>query len=156
MVCDRVLIMTTLPEVMQCDGSLTVEELRHKIIALEQLMLASGESQGAEAFETNHYFTDGLYAREILIPAGTLLTGKIHRFGHINIISKGDISVMTENGIKRIKSPCTLISKPGIKRVGFAHEDTIWTTIHATTETTVEAAENVLVHNDYIELEEEV
>ena len=52
--------------------------------------------------EPVHYFAHGLYAREIFIAKGTCLTGKIHLYGHINIISKGDISVMTDEGIKRI------------------------------------------------------
>lgn len=78
-----------------------------------------------------HYFAKGLYAREITIPAGTLLTGKIHTTQHLNIISKGDISVLTEHGPKRIQAPCALISPPGTKRAGYAHEETVWTTIHA-------------------------
>lgn len=81
--------------------------------------------------EPRHYFAKGLYAREITIPRGTLLTGKIHTTQHINIISQGDISVLTEHGPKRVKAPCTLISPPGTKRAGYAHEDTVWTTIHA-------------------------
>jgi hypothetical protein len=68
---------------------------------------------------TTHYFSEGLYAREIFIPKGVLLTGKIHKTEHLNILSKGDITVWTEDGMKRLKSPYTLVSKPGTKRVGF-------------------------------------
>ena len=104
--------------------------------------------------ETKHYFAQGLYAREIIIPKGTLLTGKIHLFEHLNIISKGDISVLTENGIKRIKAPATIISRPGIKRVGYAHEDTVWTTIHSCSETDSEKAEKLLVVDTFEEFAE--
>lgn len=106
-------------------------ELREKIDQLEQLMFAETEQHIDFEKLTRHYFSNGLYCREITIPAGTLLTGKIHKTEHINIVSKGDISVMTENGIERVRAPATIISKPGTKRIGFAHTETVWTTIHA-------------------------
>jgi hypothetical protein len=93
-----------------------------------------------------HYFAKGLYAREIFIPAGTLLTGKIHKTEHLNIVSKGDISVVTESGIKRIVAPLTMVSQPGTKRVGYAHADTVWTTIHP----------NISNERDLDKLEEEL
>jgi hypothetical protein len=80
--------------------------------------------------EPVHHFTDGVYAREITIRAGTCLTGKTHKTEHINIISSGKIAVWTEDGMRVIEAPCTILSKPGAKRVGFAIEDTVWTTIH--------------------------
>lgn len=124
--------------------------LREKIDLLEGMMLGMPEHQ--IEITPKHYFSNGLYAREIFIPKGTTLTGKIHLTEHINVISKGDISVMTEKGIERIKAPFTLISLPGTKRVGFAHEDTVWTTFHATTETDLEKLEALLIapsHEQY-------
>lgn len=122
--------------------------LREKVLSLEDKMR---ERPDQIHIEPVHYVAHGLYAREITIPKGTLLTGKIHLFEHINIISKGDISVLTEEGVKRIKAPATLISRPGIKRVGFAHEDTVWTTIHACHETDPEKAEKLLVVDTFEE-----
>ncbi len=78
-----------------------------------------------------HYFSDGIYAREITIPAGTVLTGKMHRTEHINVVSRGCITVWTEGGMKRISAPFTFVSKPGTKRAGYAHEETVWTTFHS-------------------------
>ena len=104
--------------------------------------------------ETFHHFAKGLYAREIFIPKGTLLTGKIHKYTHLNIISLGDISVLTENGMKRIKAPFTMVSVPGTKRVGFAHEDTVWTTIHGTEETDLEKIEAQVIAKNHNEVEQ--
>jgi quercetin dioxygenase-like cupin family protein len=81
---------------------------------------------------------DGLYIREIHIPKGMTLVGRIHLQGHVSIIVKGDITIITETGTERIVGPRILISPPGTKRVGIAHEDTIWTTVHATAETDLE------------------
>lgn len=82
-----------------------------------------------------HYFSQGIYAREIFIPKGTLLTGKIHKYAQLNIMSKGDMSVLTEDGIKRVQAPFTVVSPPGTKRIAYAHSDCVWTTIHGTDET---------------------
>jgi hypothetical protein len=82
-----------------------------------------------------HHFAPGLYARKMLIPKGTVLTGAVHKTEHLCIIS-GDISVSTDDGMKRITDAHAILSsKPGAKRAGFTHEDTYWTTVHATDET---------------------
>ena len=78
-----------------------------------------------------HHFSPGLYARELFIPKGAILTGKIHRMAHLNVMPVGDLSVLTEHGVKRLTGPCVIQSAAGIKRAGCAHEDTIWITIHS-------------------------
>jgi len=104
---------------------------------------------------TTHYFAEGLYAREIFIPKGCLLTGRIHRAEHLNIVSQGVITVWTEEGMKRVAAPFTMVSRPGTKRVGLAHEDTVWTTVHATRETDIETLELQLVEPESLLLEED-
>lgn len=82
-----------------------------------------------------HHFAPGLYARQMFIPAGTVLTGAVHRTEHLCIVS-GDIDVTTDEGVRRITALQLVIkSQPGAKRAGFAHRDTFWTTVHATEET---------------------
>jgi hypothetical protein len=110
--------------------------------------------------EPVHYFADGTYAREITIPAGTLLTGKIHKTEHLNVISKGMIAVWSPNEeVRYIRAPFTFVAKPGTRRVGLAYEDTVWTTIHATGgETDLGALEALLIepHDSSIELPENI
>lgn len=124
--------------------------LRKEIDSLEQQMFTLPQIP----IETTHHFSKGIYAREIFIPKGTLLTGKIHKTEHLNICSKGEISVMTEDGVKRITAPFIMNCRPGTKRVGYAHEDTVWTTIHGTNETNLSVLENELVVNNYDDLDE--
>ena len=101
-------------------------------------------------FLTTHTFADGLYSRQMLIPAGALLVGKVHKREHLNIIPVGDITVWTDEGMKRIVGPWMMKSKPGTKRVGYAHADTIWITVHATVSETQDLAliEQELVEDD--------
>jgi quercetin dioxygenase-like cupin family protein len=72
------------------------------------------------------------YAREMFIPKGTLIIGKIHRHQHLNFITKGEVIVATEFGNKELKAPCTFVSEVGLKRAVYAVEDTLWTTVHLT------------------------
>lgn len=81
-----------------------------------------------------HSFTPGLYIREVIIPAGTWLTSKIHRTEHPFVISKGKISVWVNGEITVLEAPYQGITVPGTRRVLFAHEDTTWTTFHVNVE----------------------
>lgn len=83
-----------------------------------------------------HRFAPGLYCRETFLPAGTLLTSKIHKTTHVFTISMGDILVWTpESGAVRYVAPFTDITKPGTRRVLFALKDTVWSTYHVTEKT---------------------
>lgn len=123
--------------------------------AIERLEAAMRKMPHQLEFLTKHHFAEGLYAREILIPAGSLLTGKVHRCEHLNIVSQGDITVWTEDGMKRVKAPFTMVSRPGTKRVGLAHADTVWTTIHASLERDLDALEAELIEAPAIALDPE-
>ena len=103
-----------------------------------------------------HHFAPGVYARELHIPAGTLLTGKMHKTTHLNVVSAGDITVWTEEGMKRISAPFTFVSYPGTKRIGLAHTDTVWTTIHVTNETDLDKIEAEVIEAPLIEHQEAV
>jgi hypothetical protein len=92
--------------------------------------------------KTVHRFAKGVYAREVTIPAGTLLTGRIHKTQHVSIISKGRITVWSAgNPAVEICAPFTFVAEPGTRRVGYAHEETVWTTIHPTNETDLDKLE---------------
>lgn len=90
----------------------------------------------AKDFVTRHHFAPGQYAREIELPAGKVVVGKIHRHAHVNVLSKGKVKVFTEGeGSKTYEAPLTFISQPGTKRVVYAVTDAIWTTVHVTDKT---------------------
>ena len=74
----------------------------------------------------------GTYARQMFIPKGTLIVGKIHRHQHLNFIMQGKVSVSTEFGAKYFEAPCIFVSEVGLKRAVVAEEDTLWVTVHLT------------------------
>lgn len=102
-----------------------------------------------------HVFAPGAYARTIFIPAGTVIVGKIHKHAHLNILSQGSASVMTENGgNERFTGPMTMVSSAGTKRAVFAHTDVVWTTIHLTNETDLEKIEEHVIAKTYEDYEQ--
>ena len=113
---------------------------REQIERLEASMLALEIDGHGVELPTWHHFADGLAARTIVIPAGCCLTGAAHRAEHLNIAS-GDITVWTEDGMKRLTGYHVLPSRPGAKRAGLAHADTHWTTVHANPDNCADVAE---------------
>ncbi len=84
----------------------------------------------SEVTPLKHSFSDGIYVREISIPKGMVLTGKIHKHEHPNFLLKGEVLVITEEGKETLTAPCSMMSKAGTKRALYAITDLVWTTIH--------------------------
>lgn len=99
-----------------------------------------------------HHFAPGLYAREMTIPAGVVLTSAVHKTEHLCTVSAGRILVYMDNGPVEIVAPYTFVSKPGAKRAGYALETTVWTTYHATTTTDLDALCEELTESTSAEL----
>lgn len=130
----------------ECTGPL---DIRAKILRLQHDMLTTMPVENRIDCPLKHHFAPGVYAREIFIPAGTVIIGKIHKHAHVNIISQGSASVMTEFGEMKIEAPCTFISQPGTKRAVLAITDVIWTTVHPTDETDLAKIEDEVIAKDY-------
>lgn len=109
------------------DGEL-VKSTRDKILSAEQFLATLPQLE----MPVSHLFSEGLYSRKILIPAGTCLTGKVHRKGDITIVPYGRIRVLTEDGFKEISGPCEFVGCPGVKKIAYAMEDTLWINVFAT------------------------
>lgn len=77
-----------------------------------------------------HHFAYGTYLREMLLPKGTVITGKIHNFDHLNFLMKGTVYVVSEDGNYKLKAPQIIRSSQGVKRVMYAETDVIWVNVH--------------------------
>ena len=117
----------------------------------EAILMATGGSRAGrgespDGLPVVHRFTPGLYIREIFMPAGAVLTSKIHRTEHPYVVSKGVVCVYSDNdGPTIIVAPYTGITKPGTRRFLVVLEDTIWTTFHPTNLTSVEEIEDEII-----------
>jgi hypothetical protein len=128
-------------------GALVSQEFRTKVLEMESVMREEPQVE----CHLEHVFAPGLYARQIQMPAGALVVGKIHKHSHVNTISKGRCLVATEFGYEELVAPHTFVSKPGTKRAVLVLEDTVWTTYHPTEETDLERVESHVIAKTYEE-----
>ena len=139
-------IVHELMDITKEQNSLEKVKFRQSVLTLEtglKQKIKDGEIPSTlEDCSLTHYFAPidekygcGTYARQMFIPKGTVIIGKIHRHQHLNFIMQGKVSVATEFGKKYFEAPCTFISEIGLKRAVYAEEDTIWTTVHLTAHT---------------------
>jgi len=128
-------------------------EYRKAVVELEeQIKNIEGALVGEELNKYNplkHTFADGYYLREINTPAGQILITKIHKEEHPFFLMKGECSVFTEHGTKRIKAPYYDITKPGTKRVIYIHSDVTWVTVHATDLKDLDKIEEKIIAKDF-------
>jgi len=93
-----------------------------------------------------HRFAPGVYLREIFMEADSIVIGRIHKTEHFNVLLKGACLIVHDDGHREtLRAPLTFISKAGVQKVLYVLEDTIWQTIHPTTETCFETLDAMLV-----------
>jgi len=111
-----------------------------------------------------HHFIPHFYCRQIFMPKNTLVTSLIHNTFHPYVVSKGVVSVFTDEQqellIDATEKPFSSITTPATRRVLFCHTDVIWTTFHPTeiipVDDSKEAIDNAVneIMNEIIEVRE--
>lgn len=104
------------------------EDARSKIVQLEKAMLQMKEHQ--ITIEICHHFAPGIYSREMRMPSGSVVVGKIHKTEHLCVLAKGRVTVVSEDGKKEYSAPSVIHSMPGTKRALHAHEEVVWINFH--------------------------
>lgn len=80
--------------------------------------------------EPEHIFHDGWYERRLLVPAGMLIVGKIHRHAHPVGVISGHALLISEFGRDEVRAGFFAMSPAGVKRIVLAFEDTLFVTLH--------------------------
>ena len=88
-----------------------------------------------------HKFSDGLYIRELFMPAGTFAIGHHQNFRHFNVMLKGKVLVLNADGTKtELTAPMSFTAEPG-RKIGYVIEDMVWQNIYPTNETDIDKLE---------------
>lgn len=139
---------------LKADRFLTAKDRRDAITALQESIHGSEHEVSEDSCTVSHHFAEGSYGREMFLPAGLVVVGKIHKHSHVNVISAGYVLVFTEqDGVQELRAPCTFVSKPFTKRVVYVLEDTMWTTVHVTDSTDLAEIEKEVIAEDYEEVQ---
>jgi len=78
-----------------------------------------------------HSFADGIYIREMRMKQGQLGFSAIHKHSYGFFLLSGILASSKEEGIEEFVAPCYIISPQGAKRIVYAIEDCVITTVHA-------------------------
>jgi len=105
----------------QVEGYGNIEKIEQAILSRQQA-----------DYETKHHFSDGVYTRETSVKKDCLLTGYRHKQETVSVLATGVISVIavdelgyaTNYGV--LVAPQVFVTKPKMKKIGFAHEDTVF------------------------------
>lgn len=103
------------------------KQLQVAIMALE----AYAKEQPQVDVDVEQLTHAGMYVRAATAKAGTLLTGAIYKYDHIEIMTSGVLITTTDDGTAKRLEGFNLMSAPsGKKRAAYIVEDTTWITIH--------------------------
>ena len=92
-----------------------------------------------------HHFSDGLYAKQAVIPAGTSILKHTHEFSHLSILAKGKVAVMKGAFVEVIEAPACIEIQAGVTHGVKAITDCVWFCIHATDEKDPSKVDEILI-----------
>ena len=135
-----------LPSIFDRGELLPAAPTADDIERLAQYMLMLEPEHGVMDLQTVNHLSGKVYGRSVVIPAGTVLVGLPHKVAGL-AVCVGDITVWTEGHSERLTGAHILTTQPGGYRVGLAHADTTWLTVHDNPSgtTDIEAIEAAIV-----------
>lgn len=77
-----------------------------------------------------HTFAPGIYRRQVTMPAGAFVIGHMHRFAHLNEITRGKALVSMNGVVTAMEAPFSFVSAPGVRKVLFIVEEMDFATFH--------------------------
>lgn len=95
--------------------------------------------------ECIHHFGGGVYAKEMLVPAGMVVVQHMHNHDHLSVLVRGSV-VMSVDGVEvSYDAPAILRIQAGKHHGVRALTDVLWLCIHATEETDPAHVDEVLI-----------
>lgn len=112
-----------------------VQEIEDYLVSIadgEDIVVGDGsELIYPEMWEYKHSFADGVYIREMRMKQGQLGFSAIHKHSYGFFLLSGILASSKEDGVEEFIAPCYIVSPRGSKRIVYAVEDCVITTVHA-------------------------
>ncbi len=119
--------------------------VRKAIVDFEAKLRLRPETKIGDTLPLKHSFAEGMYVRELVVPAGVLTVTKIHKYAHPVFLMSGRVSILEEGGIKHVEGPAYFITPKGTKRVIYHHTEVTIVTVHKTDETDLDKIEDEII-----------
>jgi quercetin dioxygenase-like cupin family protein len=95
--------------------------------------------------QVKHYFSGGIYAKQMFIPKGYVAATHKHVYSHLSILASGQVIVSTDDSVESYNAPACIEIKAGTHHKIEALQDCVWFCIHATDETDENEIDAVLI-----------
>ena len=130
-----------------------VETLENAMLASDDVRIAKGNS---DMFPLKHSFSEGVYIREMFMPQGGLVIGKLYKISHTWFLLSGELEVATDEGNEYYIGPCYVNAPEGTKRVLHAVSDVIFVNVYPNPENIIDTdkLEEILTCSSYKEYKE--
>ena len=133
------------------EGRLAV---RSKLELYESALKQALGSERGDMDEINEdglqeFFIGSAYVRCLSIPKDITIVSKIWNRERLWIISEGEVTFVTEMGLRRVKAPYTEVVPPGSKVALYTHEDTVWYAMTKVEATSLENVEDEVIVQTY-------
>ena len=133
------------------------DNFRKNVMILEKKLLeypgATSAKKVPDAYPLVHKFADGMYIRQLTVPARTMTITKIHSQTHPFFILKGDLIIYSERGWQKVHAPYSGITQAGTKRMIWHETEVVITTVHRTNEMELDKIEADIISEDFEELD---
>lgn len=101
-----------------------------------------------EIKNVEHYFSDGLYCKMMIIADGSEVVSHKHNYDHLSVLAKGCAIVEVDDEQYTFYAPSIINIKKGKRHsVRPVNGDAVWLCIHATDETDADKIDEVLIQH---------
>jgi len=94
---------------------------------------------------TRHHFSDGMYAREMIMPPGCVVVGGLHKTRHFFSVVSGECEVSSVHEREKIVAPYLGETVPGTKRVIYSETGCTWIGFFPTNLTDIDEIEAAMI-----------
>jgi len=94
---------------------------------------------------TVHHFSDGLYAKQMILAKGLFAVQHKHNYSHLSILASGKVIVRTDESENIYSAPACIEIKSDVNHSIEALEDSVWFCIHATDEKDASKVDEVMI-----------
>lgn len=110
-----------------------MNEIDRKLQLIDRILCLEAKMQDLPkvSIEVSHEFCDGVYARSVAIPKGTIATGMIHKKTCLSVLRYGILILSGETYPKFLYTGQMSVTESLTKRAVFAITDSVFTTFHA-------------------------
>lgn len=128
--------------------------IRNKLDGYEDALKELFGSDRGEMDDINdngltEFLMGSAYVRCLFIPKENTIVSKLWNRDRVWIISEGEVTFVTEMGLRRVKAPYTQFVPQGSKVALYAHEDTVWYAVAQVKTKNIEEAELEVTATDY-------